>query len=45
MTTAADVRIFGKPTTKKNRRMGVVLDKNLGTAAYAASQINFKYNT
>ena len=45
MATAADVRIFGKPTTKKNRRMGVVLDKNLGTAAYAASQINFKYNT
>jgi|TARA_B100001094_G_scaffold142943_1_gene138527 phosphoribosylglycinamide formyltransferase 2 len=45
MATAADVRIFGKPTTKKNRRMGVVFDKNLGTAAYAASQINFKYNT
>ena len=45
LATAADVRIFGKPTTKKNRRMGVVLDKNLGTAAYAASQINFKYNT
>ena len=45
LATAADVRIFGKPSTKKNRRMGVVLDKNLGTAAYAASQINFKYNT
>ena len=45
LATAADVRIFGKPSTKKNRRMGVVLDKNLGTAAYAASRINFKYNT
>lgn len=45
LATGADVRIFGKPTTRKNRRMGVALDKNLATAALAATMINFKDNT
>ena len=34
-----DVRIFGKPTTRPHRRMGVVLGPNVETAAAAARKI------
>lgn len=34
-----DVRIFGKPTTRPNRRMGVVLGPNLETVTAAAEKI------
>ena len=34
-----DVRIFGKPTTRPHRRMGVVLGPNVETAAAAAKKI------
>lgn len=34
-----DVRIFGKPTARKNRRMGVVLADNLNIARSSAEQI------
>ena len=37
-----DVRIFGKPATRKNRRMGVVLANDLGTAMRAAEKISVK---
>ena len=36
---ADDVRIFGKPTTRKNRRMAVVLAKNVDVAKHAANKI------
>lgn len=35
-----DVRVFGKKTGRKNRRMGVVLGKDLATTRKAASLIN-----
>ena len=40
---AQDIRIFGKPSTKRNRRMGVVLDEDLKTAMRAASKVHFTY--
>lgn len=35
-----DVRIFGKPVLKKNRRMGVVLADSLGTARACAEKVS-----
>lgn len=37
-----EVRIFGKPTARKNRRMGVVLARSLEEAREAASKISVK---
>jgi phosphoribosylglycinamide formyltransferase 2 len=37
---AEDVRVFGKPTTRKNRRMAVVLADTVGLAKTAAEHIN-----
>jgi len=37
--TGVDVRIFGKPVAKPNRRMGVVLAPTIGKAKKAASKI------
>jgi phosphoribosylglycinamide formyltransferase 2 len=37
-----DVRIFGKPSARKNRRMGVVLAEDLGVAIRAAEKISVK---
>jgi formate-dependent phosphoribosylglycinamide formyltransferase (GAR transformylase) len=34
-----DVRIFGKETTRLNRRMGVVLGDDLAITQHAASKI------
>jgi len=39
---ADDVRVFGKPTTRKNRRMAVVLARNVGVAKTAAEHIKIK---
>ena len=39
-----DVRVFGKPTTRKNRRMAVVLAPNKQTAAVAANCIKVVSN-
>jgi phosphoribosylglycinamide formyltransferase 2 len=36
---ADDVRIFGKPSTRKNRRMAVVLAENVSMATQAAKKI------
>ena len=36
---ARDVRIFGKPSTRKHRRMGVVLADTIGVAKTAADRI------
>ena len=36
---ARDVRIFGKPSTRKHRRMGVVLADTIGVAKTAANHI------
>lgn len=41
-TPGVDVRIFGKPTARKNRRMGVVLAYDLDDAIAAASKIKVK---
>jgi phosphoribosylglycinamide formyltransferase 2 len=38
--SGVDVRIFGKPSTRKNRRMGVILAPDLKTAKLAASKIS-----
>jgi phosphoribosylglycinamide formyltransferase 2 len=37
-----DVRVFGKPTTRKNRRMAVVLGRNVGVVKTAAEHIKIK---
>lgn len=39
---SVDVRIFGKPTTRKYRRMGVILAKDLPTALNAQKLIKVK---
>ena len=41
-THGVEVRIFGKPVARKNRRMGVVLAHSLESARDAASKINIK---
>lgn len=41
-TPGVDVRIFGKPTARRNRRMGVVLARNLEDAIAASSKIKVK---
>ena len=41
-TPGVEVRIFGKPVARKNRRMGVVLAHSLESARDAASKINIK---
>lgn len=38
-TPGVEVRIFGKPTTRKNRRMGVVLARSVEEAREAAEKI------
>lgn len=40
---ADDVRVFGKPTTRKNRRMAVVLADRVGVAKTAAEHIKLEY--
>ena len=39
LNIADDVRIFGKPSTRKNRRMAVVLADTIGIAKTAAEHI------
>lgn len=41
-TPGVDVRIFGKPIARRNRRMGVVLAHDLKDATIAASKIKVK---
>ena len=38
-TPGVEVRVFGKPTARKNRRMGVVLARSLEEARKAAEKI------
>jgi len=37
-----DIRIFGKPSTKPNRRVGVLLSNNLDTALEAQKLVKIK---
>jgi len=39
LKVAQDVRVFGKPTTRKHRRMAVVLADSLDKATEAAKMI------